>query len=142
MTMTNSKICTKCQNEKLLTSFSRKGKGLTSNCKDCAAEYGKQHYKANKALYMQRARTNGKKLIERNRKVIEEYKSSKPCLDCGKIFPPCAMDFDHLDNTKKISSVCRMMLNSVSLEKLFQEIEKCELVCAVCHRIRTHNRRK
>lgn len=61
-----------------------------------------------------------------------------PCADCGKKYPPCAMDFDHVRGTKKISvSGGYVYVGMPALEK---ELAKCDLVCANCHRIRTWKR--
>lgn len=60
-----------------------------------------------------------------------------PCLDCGGNFPPEAMDFDHVMGTK-IRTISNM--HNFSRERVLQEIEKCELVCANCHRVRTKKR--
>ena len=71
------------------------------------------------------------------RAYVFEYKSKTPCKDCGKIFHPFVMDFDHIGDDKKfnISKTIRTWTS------LFNEISKCELVCANCHRMRTLNRR-
>lgn len=61
----------------------------------------------------------------------------RPCLDCGKRFPTCCMDFDHRDPKEKCFSI-GVGYRSVSLDALIAEIAKCDLVCANCHRIRTH----
>jgi hypothetical protein len=61
-----------------------------------------------------------------------------PCTDCGQQFPPECMDFDHVRGTK-IDHVNSLLQRS--LRTLQAEIEKCELVCANCHRIRTKKRR-
>lgn len=45
------------------------------------------------------------------------------------------MDFDHQKD--KFKAVSRMVREGYGEEKILQEIAKCELVCAVCHRIRT-----
>ncbi len=60
-----------------------------------------------------------------------------PCMDCGKKFPSVAMDFDHVHGTKvaRISSMW-----SWSKDRVLGELEKCELVCANCHRGRTCKR--
>lgn len=58
----------------------------------------------------------------------------KPCLDCGLSFPPCAMDFDHVRDTK-VRDISQMSLSP--WPKVIEEISKCDLVCACCHRIRT-----
>jgi len=65
---------------------------------------------------------------------------SVPCADCGGIFAQCAMDFDHRDGTKKSRSVTRMITGR--LEPMLAEAEKCDIVCANCHRLRTFERRK
>jgi hypothetical protein len=65
---------------------------------------------------------------------------SRPCADCGGLFHPAAMAFDHLPGTTKrldISSLVRR--GSIGLARA--EIEKCELVCANCHAVRTFDRR-
>lgn len=67
---------------------------------------------------------------------IDSYKKDIPCKDCGVIYPPYVMDFDHRELDKKIYGVSDM--HFYSLEKLETEIEKCDLVCANCHRERTH----
>lgn len=72
---------------------------------------------------------------------ITKYKSETPCADCGGIFPPCCMDFDHLPGTKKLYAVGTMVSHGHSWPKIEVEIAKCELVCANCHRIRTQDRR-
>ena len=70
-----------------------------------------------------------------NLKIINALKSN-PCLDCGGLFPPECMDFDHLqDKSFDISTSLSRKLSTV-----LNEISKCELVCANCHRVRTHKR--
>jgi hypothetical protein len=63
-----------------------------------------------------------------------------PCLDCGGTFPPCAMDWDHVRGEKKFNLGSRRGFLG-SREILLAEIEKCDLVCANCHRVRTNRRR-
>jgi SepF-like predicted cell division protein (DUF552 family) len=67
-------------------------------------------------------------------KKFQAYKDS-PCTDCGKRFPPECMDWDHVTGVK-IMPVSRIR----NLRDFLIEIEKCDLVCANCHRIRTSNR--
>ena len=63
---------------------------------------------------------------------------SAPCMDCGHVFPSCAMDFDHVRGEKKFS-----LNNGASHtdKDVADELLKCDLVCACCHRIRTVERR-
>jgi len=71
------------------------------------------------------------------RAVADEAKSV-PCGDCGSIFPVCVMDFDHIDPRTKRCNVSRMIHSEISLRELRAEIAKCRIICANCHRIRTH----
>lgn len=63
---------------------------------------------------------------------------SVPCMDCGRTFPPCCMDFDHRPGEIKSFDIANNVKRSK--ESLLVEIAKCDLVCSNCHRIRTHAR--
>jgi 5-methylcytosine-specific restriction endonuclease McrA len=76
---------------------------------------------------------------EEMRSWVRELKSTTPCADCQLLFPYYVMDFDHVtDDKEKAISVA--MNQGWSKSKLEEEIAKCELVCANCHRQRTHQR--
>jgi len=62
-------------------------------------------------------------------------------MDCGRIFEWYVMEFDHRAGTTKRARVTAMT-GHVGLMTLLLEIEKCDIICAVCHRIRTYNRRQ
>jgi hypothetical protein len=62
-----------------------------------------------------------------------------PCADCGHRYPAPCMDFDHVRGRKKFA-VGQCL--SLKLSTLKKEIAKCDVVCANCHRLRTHRRRK
>jgi hypothetical protein len=72
------------------------------------------------------------------RAYVAEMKA-RPCIDCGGRFPPECMDFDHVRG-EKVADISKMLLRSTDL--LHDEIAKCDVVCANCHRIRTHRRPK
>lgn len=62
---------------------------------------------------------------------------SVPCTDCGVSYPYYVMDFDHLrDKAFTISKLA----NQKNLQKVKDEIAKCDVVCSNCHRERTHKR--
>lgn len=61
-----------------------------------------------------------------------------PCLDCGGAYPPEVMEFDHVRG-QKVMSIGGMF--SQAWERVLAEVAKCDLVCAICHRIRTETRR-
>ena len=71
----------------------------------------------------------------RNRQFVNTLKDN-PCMDCHQKYPPCVMDYDHRED--KIANIAILVAKGSTLVKLKLEIEKCDLVCANCHRIRTH----
>ena len=76
------------------------------------------------------------------REFIAAYKQ-KPCMDCGGTFPPICMDFDHRDQSTKKATISEMVSLKLTEENkafILAEMEKCDLVCANCHRIRTQAR--
>jgi hypothetical protein len=72
--------------------------------------------------------------------LVAELKS-QPCTDCGGHFPHFVMDFDHVRGTKQ-GIISRMSKGRAALAKILDEIDKCEIVCANCHRLRTQARLK
>jgi hypothetical protein len=78
-----------------------------------------------------------KRYRDKAREYIVRYKESNPCADCNSYFPYYVMDFDHLPEHIKEFQIS----SGQSLQRKLREMVKCELVCANCHRIRTHNRR-
>lgn len=72
------------------------------------------------------------------RKRLAEFKQSKGCADCGET-NPIVLDFDHLRDKKY--NVSQMVHDGFSWVAIEKEMKKCEVVCANCHRIRTHNRK-
>ena len=78
---------------------------------------------------------------ERRTEFVRALKD-KPCVDCGGIFPSCAMDFDHRDPSRKIANVSKLAHSAEAQDKILREIAKCDLVCANCHRVRTYNRQR
>lgn len=56
------------------------------------------------------------------------------CCKCG-FNHPAALDFHHRDPKDKLYEVCNMPRKSIGKERILCEIEKCDVLCANCHRI-------
>jgi len=141
-----TKICTKCNTEKPISQFSwrNKRKGLyKSQCKSCHAEYRRQHYLDNHEKYKKKARRwndehKDARLLAARRLVLE-YLLAHPCVDCGES-NPIVLEFDHVRG-KKYKAVSELMSWDYSLKTLKDEIAKCDVRCANCHRIKTAQER-
>lgn len=70
----------------------------------------------------------------RNLSFIATMKMASGCIDCGYNEDPVALDFDHVNGIKY--KAISQMKNS-SLETLSDEMDKCVVRCANCHRIKT-----
>jgi hypothetical protein len=124
------KVCAKCGEEKPFTEeywFNDKTRkdGYYPYCKPCRR-------RDNKASYDR----TGKDRYQKKRVWLNELKNH-PCEDCERKFPPECMDFDHRQGEKKSFNI-GSKLPSRSKERILEEIEKCDLVCANCHRMRTY----
>ena len=135
----DTKTCSKCKEPKPLSSFSknaRRSDGLQDTCKVCANEYARQNYLENADRYKAKARQRQHEISE----FLREQKR-KPCLDCGHSFPTYCMDFDHVpDRGEKLMEISQMARRRASWAAIHAELAKCDVVCANCHRIRTHER--
>ncbi len=90
-----------------------------------------------------RIRTAARRTESDNPKVLAFHEwlqplKDQPCLDCDGVYPSVSMDFDHVRG-EKVSGISQMW--SWGRDRVLEEIAKCELVCANCHRVRTQTRR-
>ncbi len=71
-------------------------------------------------------------------KALQEIRQNTPCTDCKENYPYWIMEFDHLGN--KSFTIGQYRNHTNSLEKVMEEVAKCEVVCANCHKNRTYMR--
>ena len=128
------KRCGRCGKKRLIKFFNkRRGNQFHSYCRDCHKAANRIHYLNNKQAHLEKAYERRAYL----RQLINEAKS-KPCADCGMTYPFYVMDFDHReDKNFAISQAWRAR----SWSEVLAEIEKCDVVCANCHRERTYHRK-
>jgi hypothetical protein len=80
-----------------------------------------------------------RKRNKRKKEKLIDFLSDKCCTDCG-ITDSRLLEFDHIDPQTKTKAVARLLSSGYGWERLLAEINKCEIVCANCHRIRTYSR--
>jgi len=98
-------------------------------------EYAQQHYLQNKDKYADRS----KQRRAEKEAYVRTLKESNPCVDCGKKYLACQMQYDHI-GSDKVASVSDLIRSS-TMAKIKEEIAKCELVCSNCHALRTWKRK-
>lgn len=74
---------------------------------------------------------------KRNVEIIHKEKLKRGCKCCGYKQHACALDFDHLNPRTKVRDIAKM--HTTSIDVLFKEMRKCQVLCANCHRIKTHD---
>ena len=63
------------------------------------------------------------------------------CQICGYKFDgknQAAFDFHHRDSDTKEFNISKISKSSLTKERMLKESEKCDVLCAVCHRL-THS---
>lgn len=142
--MIETKKCTKCLKYKPVEEFSfkNKSKGQRSlPCKDCKNNYLKEYYSSNDSRKNNiKYNVKNKETIARNIKLINEYLINNPCVDCGED-DLVVLEFDHVRGEKKFAISARKF-SAYKWESLKEEIDKCEVRCANCHRRQTVKRRQ
>lgn len=142
--MQRLKKCYKCKENKPFAYFgmnrARKD-GLQSSCKTCQSEMNKDYYRKNKSRCISKIRINKRKrALDNYARILTSY-FSNPCMDCGEIYHPSAMVFDHINgkskNIFKTEGVMYLVRNGYSWKVIKREIKKCVVRCQNCHFIKT-----
>jgi hypothetical protein len=133
----NVKRCSKCEETKPYAEFHKykRGDGYRPWCKSCRKVYDHDYNLRNHRRWAEQ-----KLAWQQSRGAwLREMKTGKTCTDCGGTFPPEAMEWDHLPGTIKLGAISNK-IRTWSRKLIFEELAKCELVCANCHAIRTYRR--
>jgi len=100
-------------------------------------ELRKKWYENNKDSERDKAKVRQKKRRDDFNEWYYDYKSKLSCIRCG-FSHPAALDFHHRDRGDKEFDPSRMR-DSTNKKKFLLEIEKCDVLCANCHRIHHYN---
>lgn len=104
--------------------------------------YHRAYSKANKAVVTARVVDAHRRSRHERYAKIQAIKEGSSCTDCGVSFPYVVMDFDHRDPSLKVDDVSTLVKNYTPWDRVLEEIAKCDLVCACCHRLRTYKGQK
>lgn len=90
--------------------------------------WAKTYYEKNKAACIERV-AKTKKAV---RKKWDDYKATLSCTQCGENHP-ATLDFHHVKREKTNRKVHKLVANG-ALAAAYEEIKKCIVLCANCHR--------
>lgn len=128
------KECNRCHivKEDSEFAFRNKDKGtLQPYCKECKKEIDKELYLSNHSNRQSKIRDRQNRTQSILKKYLTDIKKSSKCALCGED-RWWVLDFHHLrDKRFEVSSLAR---RGCSLETFKEEIDKCIVVCANCHR--------
>lgn len=134
------KTCPKCKESKPESDFGFKEKGrLQPYCRPCNNAHNREYYAKNREKQKAVVLARNQRYKEELRVWIRDIKSNTPCADCKILHPWFVMDFDHVFDEKEYN-ISMMLVSGYSKSKIQKEIDKCELVCSNCHRVRTFTR--
>ncbi len=133
------KKCSRCKKEKIDTEFNFKNKAFGVrhlHCKECTRLLIKNHYNKNKQYYLEKAATRNNKFKLEIHSFLRDFFKKRPCIDCGES-DLRVLEFDHKNKFTKFKAVSSMIRLQFPIEKIKEEIEKCDVRCANCHRKKT-----
>ena len=134
-------VCRTCGEEKAEEQFSWRWQAQSVRqkvCKACRKIEISQWYERHKEEHVLNVRKNTDAQRQVLREYIRAYLVQHPCVECGES-DLVVLEFDHLSDKER--AISEMVARGVSIEKLQREIEKCQVLCANCHRRKTTKER-
>jgi hypothetical protein len=101
-------------------------------------EASRRHYAKHRDKVIASAKKYSKLAKERIRVYINTHLKANPCVDCGET-NIIVLEFDHINDDKHFS-ISDATRHGYGMKKLKDEIAKCEVRCANCHRKKTYER--
>ena len=110
-------------------------KGTYRNiCRSCRRVYDSAYYRRNAEKYKEQRRKNQPRYRAERRRLLMEYLRGQKCVDCGEN-DPTVLELDHVSG-EKYRNIGDMM-SGYGWDRILEEIRKCQVRCANCHRRKT-----
>jgi|DEB0MinimDraft_3_1074331.scaffolds.fasta_scaffold229170_1 5-methylcytosine-specific restriction endonuclease McrA len=84
---------------------------------------------------MKKPTFRGRPDVDRKIEFLQKHKMEKGCSVCGYNEIPQALEFDHIDRSKKKFGMNKAWKYKWST--IMEELEKCVVLCSNCHRKKT-----
>lgn len=126
------KTCCICKIEKPIEEFSWKNNKEGTYSKECK----KCHKEIRDRYYINNCEKEKAGTAKRKKEIKDWFKNYKQSLKCNRCPEDhiSTLDFHHRDSSKKDISISVAISNGWSIKRILKEIEKCEVLCANCHR--------
>lgn len=119
---------------------------LSDAAKDRAREASRNYYHSNKAQQQARNklwRTEHKEWIKKKQRERKREHKEKAiaylggvCKRCSNSFHPAVFEFHHRNPAEKDADPSKLLTHS--WPRVVEELDKCDLLCANCHRLTHH----
>lgn len=154
-----TKLCTTCNTTKDVSEFYTDPctkDGYNYKCKECRKAYDREYKKAYKLKHKDKILAQARihtanyrnKVKKETGSYPKDYRKAKlmvkvlaylaehPCADCGET-NPVVLEFHHTDPNTKSGTISQMIRVTKNWQCIQEEINKCIVLCANCHRIVT-----
>lgn len=105
------------------------------NSRQKALDYQRAYYQRNRENRIALQKAINAKKRQYLKSFVDRYKLRYGCRVCGYRSHAIALDFHHINPTQKIRTVASMIRRSSGISSIKDEIRKCVLLCANCHRV-------
>lgn len=105
--------------------------GLQSCCRSCRKVWDRATYAANREAMIARTAAARAARADESRHALWQHLLGHPC-PCGEA-DPVVLEFHHPDGDKE-GEIGAMVADGYLWRTIASEIEKCEVLCANCHR--------
>lgn len=129
------KKCSRCGETKEYQLFAKRSKakdGYAVWCKECFKAYDRERYINGDKERKDRNRASRLSVV---RSELWKFLKNSKCKACGNSDPE-VLEFDHREQSEKNHNISEM-LRDYSWSTILEEIKKCDVLCANCHRKRT-----
>ncbi len=129
------KICNHCGLPKDEEEFNWRFRSLgirNKACRDCQHGFNKTYYEGDaKERHLQQVKERTEAAREAAREFVYQYLLTHPCEECGES-DPRVLEFHHVG--EKDTEITRLISGGWSIARIQSEIDKCDVLCANCHR--------
>jgi hypothetical protein len=133
--------CVTCQEWKDEEEFNWRYKSLGirhPTCRECHKPFRKNWYQGNKERHLEQVKARKQETRKAAREYVWNYLLAHPCTECRER-DPRVLEFHHREGKER--AVSEMVADGYPISKIQAEIDKCDVLCANCHRKKTMDER-